>query len=60
MFNFQMIRKPADTAFDVFWGTETFTIFSDVRRADGQVLHATMDNTLDLTTRLACDTALVT
>lgn len=57
--NFQMIRKSSDTAFDVFWGTEVFTIVSEVRRRDGQVSRATMDNFLDLTVRMGCDAALV-
>jgi hypothetical protein len=56
--NFQMIRKPSDAAFDVFWGTEGFTIVSEVRRRDGQVLRATMDNVLDLTMRMGCDAVL--
>jgi len=56
--NFQMIRKSSGTAFDVFWGTEAFTIVSEVRRRDGQLLRARMDNVLDLTMRMGCDAVL--
>jgi Group II intron, maturase-specific domain len=57
--NFQMIRKPSETTFDVFRGTEAFAIVSDVRRRDGQIVRASMDNVLDLTMRMGCDAALV-
>ena len=58
--NFQMIRKASDTAFEVFWGSGVFTIISEVRRTDGRLLRATMDNTLDLMMRMGCDAVLVT
>lgn len=52
--NFQMIRNPSGEIFDAFWGTEVFTVVSEVRRSNGQILKATMDNTLDLTMK-TCD-----
>lgn len=55
--NFHMVMNPSGDVFDGFWGTEVFTIVSDVRRSDGQILKATMDNALDLTMKMGCDVA---
>jgi hypothetical protein len=55
--NFQMIMNPNGDVFDGFWGTEVFTIVSDVRRSNGQIVKATLDNTLDLTMKMGCDVA---
>jgi hypothetical protein len=52
-----MIRNPAGEVFDAFWGTEVFTVVSNVRRSDGKILRATMSNVLDLTMRMGCDVA---
>jgi len=55
-----MIMNPTGEVFDAFWGMEMFTIVSDVRRSDGKILRATMDNALDLTMRMGCDVAFAT
>ena len=44
----------------VMWGREEFVITSTVRRSDGMILEATMDNTLDLRLKVGCDAALAT
>ena len=42
----------------VMWGREEFTVRSKVRRSDGLILSATMDNPLTLKLKVGCDAAL--
>ncbi len=57
--NFQQQMKIGPAA-AVMWGREEFVITSTIRRADGMILEATMDNTLDLRLKVGCDPALDT
>jgi hypothetical protein len=56
--NFQMIRKSGAATADAFWGTESFAITTTLRRSDGRIINATMDNTLKLTVRTGCSPGL--
>jgi hypothetical protein len=42
----------------VMWGREEFVVNSTVRRSDGRILAATMDNRLDLKLKVGCDANL--
>jgi len=42
----------------VMWGREEFVVTSTVRRSDGRILSATMDNRLDLRLKVGCDANL--
>lgn len=55
--NFQQVRK-GDGGSMPMWGRERFVVRSVVRRRDGLILRATMDNELTLKVRLACDESL--
>jgi hypothetical protein len=57
--NFQQQMKMGPAA-AVMWGREEFVITTTVRRSDGMILRATMDNTLDLRLKVGCDPALTT
>ena len=51
-FQQQMAMGPMAAA---MWGREEFTVRSTVRRSDGLILRATMDNPLTLRLKVACD-----
>ncbi len=51
-FQQQMMMGPMAAA---MWGREQFIITSTVRRADGRILSATMDNPLTLRLKVGCD-----
>jgi hypothetical protein len=55
--NFQQVRKGED-GFSPMWGRERFVVRSVVRRSDGKIMKATMDNELTLWTRVQCDETL--
>ncbi len=57
--NFQQLTK-LDASAMVMWGREEFVITSTVRRSDGMILEASMDNHLDLRLKVGCDPALNT
>lgn len=49
--NFQMIQKGAGDKVNFFWGVETFTITTKLDNKTGQIIDATMSNTLRLRMR---------
>ncbi|WP_207513953.1 hypothetical protein [Longitalea luteola] len=49
--NFQMIQKGEGDKVNVFWGVETFVINTKIDNRNGAILHATMDNVLNLRMR---------
>jgi hypothetical protein len=51
--NFQQIELKAD-AREAMWGREQFVVTTTVRRTDGVILDAHMDNELDLVMRTGC------
>ena len=55
--NFQQ-KMAMGKLFGVMWGREQFVVTSTVRRKDGMLLSATMDNDLQLRLKVACDEAL--
>jgi hypothetical protein len=57
--NFQQKMKMGPAA-AVMWGREEFVITTTVRRSDGMILRASMDNTLDLRLKVGCDPSLAT
>lgn len=58
--NFQMVRLygKGDNFFGVMYGKENFTITSTVRKTDGKIRHAVMENLLLLKGKMQCDEAL--
>jgi hypothetical protein len=55
--NFQQVRKGED-GFSLMWGRERFVVRAVVRRSDGKIVQASMDNELTLRTRIQCDETL--
>lgn len=55
--NFHMVRRAGDQVLDL-GGHESFVIVSTLRRSDGQLLAAEMDNRLDLAGRICSDATL--
>jgi hypothetical protein len=49
--NFQMWRRTPDGRREVSWGSERFTVTTEVRRADGMLLSGAMENRLRLKRR---------
>jgi hypothetical protein len=49
--NFQMIQKGTGDKVNLFWGIESFTITTKIDNKSGQILEATMTNTLNLKMR---------
>ncbi len=55
--NFQQVQKAAD-GFGAIWGVERFVVKAQVRRSDGRIEHASMDNPLTLRSKGGCDESL--
>lgn len=55
--NFQQVRK-GDDGYSAMWGRERFVVRAVVRRSDGKIMRATMENELTLRTRIQCDETL--
>ncbi|MEM9024292.1 MAG: hypothetical protein AAGB22_11150 [Bacteroidota bacterium] len=53
--NFQMAQGVGNGRMNLLYGQETFVVESHVRRRDGALLSATMDNVLDLRMKVFCD-----
>lgn len=53
--NFQMVRSGGADRFNVFYGSENFTIISSLAKTNGRLLRASMTNTLTLQLKLSCD-----
>jgi hypothetical protein len=52
--NFQQIEAKSGTS-EAMWGREQFVVTTTVRRSDGVILEALMDNQLDLRMRTGCE-----
>jgi len=55
--NFQQLQSSAEGA-TLMWGREKFTITSVVKRSDGAIVEAKMDNQLSLRLRAGCGDSL--
>ena len=52
--NFQLVQRTPD-GINAMWGRERFSITSELRRGDGAILKADMDNDLALQLGMGCD-----
>jgi hypothetical protein len=53
--NFQMVMPSGDDKYNVQYGCERFYVVSTIKKNEGKILSATMNNTLSLKLKINCD-----